>query len=269
MIQPAVRQRVDVAAVCVGRGPDPLDLVPLAYQTWEGRYDDPDRTWRTLYLASHAYGTWVEGLGRFRPTTTSRPPSRTSPTRTATRTPCAGSPHACPRCPFGAACATSTCRPRPARATAILARLAATDGYASGRTPFGVSVSALTVRSSRRRTCSTNRGCRNPGSSASPMTWPTVRWPCSTAGCAHVAAHGSGPSSGRVAPWAHAAGRPRRDPARLTDARLEGPVSACGSSSDERSVPLHPGRIRAQHPTAGPSDGRPAEALDEHRRSQA
>jgi len=38
--------------------------------TWEGRYNDPDRTWRTLYLASDAYGAWVEVLGRFRPTTT-------------------------------------------------------------------------------------------------------------------------------------------------------------------------------------------------------
>ena len=25
-------------------------------QTWEGRYDDPDRTWHTLHLASDAYG---------------------------------------------------------------------------------------------------------------------------------------------------------------------------------------------------------------------
>lgn len=46
--------------VRVGRGPDPLDFVPLADQTWEGRDDDPDRTWRTLYLASDAYGAWVE-----------------------------------------------------------------------------------------------------------------------------------------------------------------------------------------------------------------
>jgi hypothetical protein len=65
--QPVVRQRTDVAAVRVGRGPDPLDLVALAYQTWEGRYDDPDRTWRTLNLASDAFGAWVEVLGRFRP----------------------------------------------------------------------------------------------------------------------------------------------------------------------------------------------------------
>lgn len=43
-MQPAVRQGADVVSVCVGRGPDPLDFVPLAYQTWEGRYDDPDRT---------------------------------------------------------------------------------------------------------------------------------------------------------------------------------------------------------------------------------
>ena len=70
MTQPAVRQRADIAAVRVGRDPDPLDFVPLAYQTWEGRYDDPDRTWRTLYLASDAYGAWVGVLGRFRPTTT-------------------------------------------------------------------------------------------------------------------------------------------------------------------------------------------------------
>ena len=41
--------------------------MPLAYRTWEGRYDDPDRTWRTLYLASDAFGAWVEVLGRFRP----------------------------------------------------------------------------------------------------------------------------------------------------------------------------------------------------------
>ena len=67
MTQPAVRQRADVAAVRVGRGADPLDFVPLAYQTWEGRDDDPDRTWRTLYLASDAFGAWVEVLGRFRP----------------------------------------------------------------------------------------------------------------------------------------------------------------------------------------------------------
>lgn len=67
MTQPAVRQRADVAAVRVGREPQPLDFVPLEYQTWEGRYDDPDRTWRTLYLARDAYGAWVEVLGRFRP----------------------------------------------------------------------------------------------------------------------------------------------------------------------------------------------------------
>lgn len=67
MTQPVVRQRADVAAVRVGRGPDPLGFVPLEYQTWEGRYDDPDRTWRTLYLAGDAYGAWVEVLGRFRP----------------------------------------------------------------------------------------------------------------------------------------------------------------------------------------------------------
>lgn len=41
--------------------------MPLAYQTWEGRYDDPDRTWHTLHLASDAYGAWVEVLERFRP----------------------------------------------------------------------------------------------------------------------------------------------------------------------------------------------------------
>lgn len=67
MIHPALGHRTDVAAVRVGRAPDPLSFVPLAYQTWEGRYDDPDRTWRTLYLAGDAYGAWVEVLGRFRP----------------------------------------------------------------------------------------------------------------------------------------------------------------------------------------------------------
>ena len=65
--EPVVRQRADVAAVRVGRGPGPLDFVPLEYQTWEGRYDDPDHTWRTLYLARDAYGAWVEVLARFRP----------------------------------------------------------------------------------------------------------------------------------------------------------------------------------------------------------
>jgi hypothetical protein len=51
----------------MGRGPEPLDFVLLEYQTWEGRYDDPDHTWRTLYLARDAYGAWVEVLARFRP----------------------------------------------------------------------------------------------------------------------------------------------------------------------------------------------------------
>jgi hypothetical protein len=41
--------------------------VPLGYQTWEGRHDDPDRIWRTLNLASDAFGAWVEALGQFRP----------------------------------------------------------------------------------------------------------------------------------------------------------------------------------------------------------
>jgi hypothetical protein len=65
--RPAVRQRADVAAVRIGRPPDPLQFVPAAYQTWEGRYDDPDHTWRTLYLARDAYGAWVEVLARFKP----------------------------------------------------------------------------------------------------------------------------------------------------------------------------------------------------------
>jgi hypothetical protein len=54
--QPAVRRRAKVTAVRVGRRPDPLRFVPLAYQSWEGRDDDPDRTWRTLYRAGDAYG---------------------------------------------------------------------------------------------------------------------------------------------------------------------------------------------------------------------
>ena len=121
--------------------------MPLAYQPWEGRYDDPDRTWRTLYVATDAYGAWVEVLGRFRPhddlmaalkditdedgdpapipegrlpIVAVPPPGRPCPHHGRfadvgdpdTR---AGSLNACPKSSFGAACVTSTCPPPPAR----------------------------------------------------------------------------------------------------------------------------------------------------------
>jgi len=43
-----------------GRGPRrsaarPAPLRTSPYQSWDGRYDDPDGTWRVLYLAGDAY----------------------------------------------------------------------------------------------------------------------------------------------------------------------------------------------------------------------
>jgi hypothetical protein len=84
--QPAVRRRVEVTAVRVGRRPDPLRFVPLAYQSWEGRDDDPDRTpGEPCASLVNAYDAWIEALGRFRPHDDLWLPCTTSSTRTATR----------------------------------------------------------------------------------------------------------------------------------------------------------------------------------------
>jgi hypothetical protein len=65
-VHPRVEQRAGIGVVRVGRKPDPLAFVPMQHQTWAGRFDDPDRLWRTLYTASGEHGAWVEVLGRFR-----------------------------------------------------------------------------------------------------------------------------------------------------------------------------------------------------------
>jgi hypothetical protein len=65
-VLPRVEQHAGIDIVRVGRKPDPLAFVPLQHQTWQGRFDDPDRLWRTLYTASDEHGAWVEVLGRFR-----------------------------------------------------------------------------------------------------------------------------------------------------------------------------------------------------------
>lgn len=65
-VHPHVEQRAGIDVVRVGRKPDPLAFVPIQHQTWAGRFDDPDRLWRTLYVASDEHGAWVEVLGRFR-----------------------------------------------------------------------------------------------------------------------------------------------------------------------------------------------------------
>jgi hypothetical protein len=65
-VHPRVEQRAGIDVVRVGRKPDPLAFVPMQYQTWAGRFDDPDHLWRTLYTASDEHGAWVEVLGRFR-----------------------------------------------------------------------------------------------------------------------------------------------------------------------------------------------------------
>ena len=66
MTVPYVEQ---VTVVChrVAREPDPLVFTPYEFQTWDGRYDDPDLVSRTLYLADSTYGAWCEVLARFRP----------------------------------------------------------------------------------------------------------------------------------------------------------------------------------------------------------
>jgi hypothetical protein len=65
-VHPHVEQRAGINVVRVGRKPDPLAFVPMQHQTWAGRFDDPDRLWRTLYTASDEHGAWLEVLGRFR-----------------------------------------------------------------------------------------------------------------------------------------------------------------------------------------------------------
>jgi len=65
-VHPNVEQRAGIDVVRVGRKPDPLAFVPMQHQTWAGRFDDPDRLWRTLYTASDEHGAWLEVLGRFR-----------------------------------------------------------------------------------------------------------------------------------------------------------------------------------------------------------
>lgn len=65
-VNPHVEQRAGIDVVRVGRKPDPLAFVPMQHQTWAGRFDDPDRLWRTLYTANDEHGAWVEVLGRFR-----------------------------------------------------------------------------------------------------------------------------------------------------------------------------------------------------------
>jgi hypothetical protein len=50
----------------VGRKPDPLVLPPL-HVAGQGRFDDPDRQFRVLYVAERQRGCFVEVLAQFRP----------------------------------------------------------------------------------------------------------------------------------------------------------------------------------------------------------
>lgn len=59
-VHPRVEQRAGIHVVRVGRKPDPDAFVTFQHQTWAGRFDDPDRLWRTLYAASDEHGAWVE-----------------------------------------------------------------------------------------------------------------------------------------------------------------------------------------------------------------
>lgn len=60
-------EHVSVQAYRVGRAPEPLAWPPFEHLMWDGRFDDPDRVSRTLYLADSVFGAWVEVLARFRP----------------------------------------------------------------------------------------------------------------------------------------------------------------------------------------------------------
>ncbi len=50
----------------IGRSPNPLDWPPLE-RAGSGRFDDPRREFRTLYVAEQRVGCFVETLARFRP----------------------------------------------------------------------------------------------------------------------------------------------------------------------------------------------------------
>lgn len=63
-------QTVEVAVFRVGYAPDPFAWTPWQYANggrFDGRWDDPDGTYRTLYVADRLLGCLLEVLADFRP----------------------------------------------------------------------------------------------------------------------------------------------------------------------------------------------------------
>lgn len=61
---------VDTRVWRVGHDPNAWGFTPWAYATegrFDGRWDDPDGVWRSLYVAATRLGCYLEVLARFRP----------------------------------------------------------------------------------------------------------------------------------------------------------------------------------------------------------
>src|SRR3954466_2256318 len=68
----AVAERVGIVSHRVwrvGHAGSPLDFVPHEYCSWEHRFDDPEREYRTLYGARHRVTALREVLADLRPET--------------------------------------------------------------------------------------------------------------------------------------------------------------------------------------------------------